>query len=193
LDWRKRGFAAPSPANIKSACLIRNGIPGATWVETGTYLGETARMLAEHGNKVFTVEPQPELYIQARERLDDVAKITVIHGTSEAVLPELLPTLSGDVNFWLDGHYSAGVTFEGSQHTPILDELSAISANLSRFGSVAILVDDIRCFDPRIPGFSTYPPLDSIVDWAREHDLSWHIEHDILCMRRQRPAGTSSS
>ena len=48
------------------------------------------------------------------------------------VLPKLLPNLSGDINFWLDGHYSSGLTFKGDQECPIKDELDQIGNNLKR-------------------------------------------------------------
>ncbi len=37
--WKERGYAAPSPAQMKEFVFERNGIAGATWVETGTYRG----------------------------------------------------------------------------------------------------------------------------------------------------------
>lgn len=58
--------------------------------------------------------------------------------------------------------------------------MQEISASLDRFDRIAVLIDDIRCFDPDLPGFSDYPPLDHVVDWARENNLKWHIEHDIF-------------
>lgn len=183
ISWRRRRFAAPSPQFVKWACLLRNGIPGGTWVETGTYMGETTRLLARHSRMVFSIEPQPELHARASRRLRHLANVEILLGTSEQVMPGLLTRIAGDVSFWLDGHYSAGSTFEASQHTPIVEELSAISANLHRFPKVCVLVDDVRCFDPKIPEFRTYPPVDYLVDWARQHKLDWHIEHDIFCAR----------
>ena len=87
------------------------------------------------------------------------------------------------MNFWLDGHFSAGATFQGELDTPIISELDAIAANLPNLLPIAILIDDVRCFDPTLPEYATYPPLDVLVDWARKHDLRWHIEHDIMIMR----------
>ena len=55
--------------------------------------------------------------------------------------------------FWLDGHYSGGVTARGSKETPILDEVDKIlSTKESRH---VLIVDDARCFgtDPYVlPG-----------------------------------------
>ncbi|NBO18349.1 MAG: hypothetical protein EBV03_03815 [Proteobacteria bacterium] len=183
LQWRKRGYASPSPHFIKRGCLLRNGLPSATWVETGTFLGQTTQLLAKHGTRVYSIEPEPGLFARARKLFSSHGNVEILNGTSEDVFPTLLPRLSGDVNFWLDGHYSAGITFKGPQDTPILDELDCISRNIDRFGRICVLVDDIRCFNPRLPEYSTYPSLDALVAWATRHRLDWHIEHDIFIAR----------
>jgi hypothetical protein len=179
-SWRKRAYEAPSPHFIKQACLIRNGFPNSVWVETGTYTGDTTRFLSTHAPMVYSVEPEPTLHANAVQRFKDVANVRILKGTSEDVLPALLPLLSGDVNFWLDGHYSAGVTFKGASDTPIVGELKCIEQHLARLGRVAVLVDDLRCFNPRKPEFAGYPPAEFLVQWAQAHDLHWHVEHDIF-------------
>jgi len=180
LQWSKRDYASPSPHFIKQACLLRNGLPNATWVETGTFLGQTTQFLAKHCTQVFSIEPEPKLFVRARTLFSKCSNVEILNGTSEEVFPTLLPRITGDVNFWLDGHYSAGITFKGPQDTPILDELECISRNIDNFGRICVLVDDIRCFNPRLPEYSTYPALDTLVDWATRHKLDWHIEHDIF-------------
>lgn len=182
--WAERRFSAPSPHYIKQTCLLRNGLPDATWVETGTYLGQTTEVLARNSPMVYSIEPEPTLYENARRYFESFSNVRILNGLSEQVFPTLLPGLEGDVNFWLDGHYSAGPTFKGPQDTPILDELACIAENLPRYRDVRILIDDIRCFDPTIPEYATYPSLDVLVDWARRNRLSWHIEHDIFIARR---------
>lgn len=159
---------------------MRNGWPLATWVETGTFLGQTTQILAMNGTQVFSIEPEPKLFLRACALFRKHGNVEILNGTSEEVFPELLLRISGDVNFWLDGHYSEGITFKGPKDTPILDELDCISRNMERFGRICVLIDDIRCFNPRQPGFSAYPSLDTLVAWATRHRLDWHIEHDIF-------------
>jgi hypothetical protein len=109
------------------------------------------------------------------------------HGTSEEVLPRLLADLTGPVNFWLDGHYSAGLTFKSSNACPLLEELAAIRANLAHMTDVAIFIDDIRCcVPPADQRESGYPALDELVSWARDNGFSWHIEQDIMVAKRLR-------
>jgi len=179
-DWADRKFAAPSPHFVKQRVLLRNGLRDATWVETGTYMGDTTSALSQVAKMVYSIEPEPTLFSKAEQRFSNTSNVKIINGVSEDVLPRLLPTLNGDVCFWLDGHYSAGITFKGPQDTPIIEELSAIEKNLVRMSNFVVMIDDVRCFDPTNPAFSAYPPVDALVDWARKHNLTWHIEHDIF-------------
>ncbi len=181
--WAARGFYAPSPHFIKQICLLRNGYPNGTWVETGTYLGQTTAILAGSGSKVYSIEPEPTLFANAEKAFSKLGNVKILNGISEQVFPILLPRIYGDVNFWLDGHYSAGVTFKGPQDTPIRDELKHIALHLSHFNNVCVLVDDIRLFRPHLAEFAGYPTIDFLVDWARQHKLHWHIEHDIFVAR----------
>ena len=178
IQWRRRRFEAPSPVSIKRTVLLRNGFPDSTWIETGTYLGETTRFLAKRSRFVYSLEPEATLFRNAREMFKGDSKVQIIHGTSETVLPNLLPTLEGDVNFWLDGHCSAGLTFQGPQNTPIAEELSCIAQNLAHFHRVCVLIDDIRQFVRNSD--QGYPPLDFLVAWAADNNFQWHIEHDIF-------------
>lgn len=180
IRWGNNGYAAPSPHFIKQIVLFRNAIPNSVWVETGTHLGETTKELSKYGSFVYSIEPDPTLYSNAAEHFRSYPNVEILKGLSEEVFPLLLPKLSGDVNFWLDGHYSGGITHKGPQDTPILEELAHISANLNHFRKVCVMVDDIRCFNPELDEYSTYPSLNVLVDWANKNGLSWHIEHDIL-------------
>jgi hypothetical protein len=40
------------------------------------------------------------------------------------------------------------------------DELAVIGRNITKFSKIVVMVDDIRCFDPKNPEYSTYPPVD---------------------------------
>ena len=165
---------------MKRKVLIRNGIDGATWVETGTYLGETTKFLSRGAVRVVSIEPEPDLYRRAQKRFSDIPNVELVNGTSEEVLEEVLNQIEGKVNFWLDGHYSAGVTYLGEKVSPIEEELSAIDRHFKKFEEIAVLVDDVRIFDPLVAEDSGYPTIDLLVDWAESHSLRWKIEHDIF-------------
>jgi hypothetical protein len=184
FQWVSGKYESPSPHFIKQGVLIRNASPNATWVETGTYLGSTTKKLQKMSARVISVEPQPEFYAYNLNKFRNASNVELHHGTSENVFPDLIPTLSGNLNFWLDGHFSGGNTFKGDSDTPILKELKLISQNLDRFNDVTVFVDDVRCFAPYKPEYRQYPEVDLLVEWSNSNGLTWTIEHDIFIAKR---------
>ena len=184
-DWKRRDYSAPSPNPVKREVLRRYSLPDATWIETGTYAGDTTAFLAPHSKKIFSVEPEPKLFALARERFRTASNVEIINDVSEVALPAVLAQISGNVCLWLDGHFSAGDTFQGSTDCPIEQELMAVAANMHRFSIVNIMIDDIRLFGH--PQFPDYPTLDYLVNWCREHSFKWSIEQDILIAQSTLP------
>jgi hypothetical protein len=184
VQWGQRGFEAPSPPFIKRIVLLRNSVPDSTWFETGTYMGDTTQFLARHSRMVYSLEPEPALFSNAKNLFKDRGNVQILNGTSEQILPDLLPKIAGNVSFWLDGHYSSGITFKGAQITPIADELNCIAKNLGHFNRVCVMIDDVRLFDPGQTGNAGYPSLEFLVNWAKDSNLKWHIEHDIFVAKR---------
>ena len=182
-DWKKRGFLENSPQLVKENVFLKYGIKNAAWIETGTYLGTTTKYLSNLFPHVYSIEPEPMLYASACKRFEG-KNVTLFNEVSENVFPSLLPKLTGNINFWLDGHYSAGITFKGVKDCPVEDELSAIENNFSNFDKLSILIDDVRCFLPSNVDYSDYPSIDYLVDWARRMNLCWRIEHDIFIIQK---------
>ena len=182
--WQEAGWSVPAPQNVKMNVLRRYSRTGMTWIETGTWMGDTTDELAGMALHVHSIEPQLEFVNSARERFRNSNNVSLHHGTSEQLFNEVLSSCSGDVAFWLDGHFSAGATYEGEVDTPILSELRAIKENLHRFSNVSVFVDDFRCFDPSNSEFSDYPEKKVLVDWAEENGLIWTVEHDIFVATR---------
>lgn len=180
-NWHERGYLGNAPHSVKMSVLSHYSVPGSTWIETGTYRGQTTRFLATISPKVHTIEPSIELVNLARNaHLGD--NVEIHHGLSEEVFPSLVEDLSGAVNFWLDGHWSSGDTFRGPLDTPIEIELDVISHNLERLSNVAVFVDDFRCFAnwERRNIYDSYPRPEFLVNWAVENGLRWTVEQDIF-------------
>lgn len=180
--WHKRNWSDYAPNFVKEAVFQKYNIAGADWIETGTFLGKTTRFLAGMAPKVYTIEPSDTYFNRAVAAFKN-SNVEPLHGTSEAVLPELMPRLSGDLCFWLDGHFSGGDTFQGQTDCPVEAELDTIGAHLDRLGKITILIDDIRCFPSHSDGLADYPSVDLLVDWARQREFEWRIEHDIFVLR----------
>ena len=181
LTWSFTGYSQPAPTRAKRSVLRRYGFGTGTWVETGTYFGKTAKWLSTFATYVITIELEPSLARRAKKKLSIRPNIRTIEGYSEVVLPTILPELSGDVSFWLDGHYSGGVTAEGNQITPISSELRIIELHLGRFSGVRVFVDDFRLFTSGKENASnSYPSRSSLVEWAERNKLCWTVEHDVF-------------
>ena len=191
-DWRNSDFPSPLPPQMKIKVLKRWGGVG-TWVESGTYFGKTSHALSQFSNQVYTIEPDPKLHEAAAKKYGKISNIRFINGLSEEKLVEILDGLDyeekKDISFWLDGHFSAGVTFKGPTDTPIIHELETIEREISKFEQVTVLVDDVRCFNPENPNYSSYPDLNYLVSWAQKLNLFWIIEYDmfIATNRKDRP------
>lgn len=124
------------------ATNLRNQLGLKRAIETGTYRGHGTRLLASVFPEVVTIEVAPQLAQSAQAALSDVPGVTVRAGSSRDVLPETVdatkPTL-----YWLDGHWSGGVTGGAEDECPVLAELSAIA---SGHPDDCILIDDARMF-----------------------------------------------
>ena len=180
LNWRKRGWSNPAPAAVKRNVLLRYCISGADWIETGTYLGETACFLATktHARKVYSLEPSFELFNFNRKKWKKIGNLEVINASSEDGLEKIILQTSGALNFWLDGHNSGDITYLGERISPIEFELSLIAKHCNPDRSLSIFIDDVRLFN----GEDGYLTIDQLVNWADQRSFKWTIEHDIFVM-----------
>lgn len=190
LHWMRRGFASPAPQFVKWM-VLENWGGKQTWIETGTYKGETTSRLARFSKMVYSIEASPYFAEAASRKFNFQDNVKILTGLSEVRLPELLKSLTAeektDISFWLDGHFSGESTFQGPSDTPIRQELAAIEEHFSDYSIFSLLVDDVRCFNPLIPEFANYPHVEFLVEWANSHKLFWTIEHDIfIATNRQR-------
>jgi hypothetical protein len=186
FSWIKGGYPIPAPNSIKWKVLLRHGGQSDSWIETGTYLGQTTRFLAKHSKHVISIEPSKILFENVLKTLRKFKNITLLNGTSEELLgvaiEKILSSNHEHVCFWLDGHFSAGNTFKGETDTPILSELKTIKAILGKL-HVTIFIDDVRCFSNPNQEYTSYPKLSELTEWAENSNFSWLIEHDILIFK----------
>ncbi len=187
-DWRrtalyrrhilKHGFLLPLPPFIKRSIILRYALAYncQTLVETGTQYGDTPWLFRERFETIYTIELSPPLAAMARRRFRRFPHIKVVEGDSGQKLAELLPMLQSKTLFWLDGHYSAGLTARGSTDCPIYAELQSI-ATLCPVPYV-ILIDDARCFGRD----KDYPSFTDLEAFVRKAIPSHHmgVNNDII-------------
>jgi predicted O-methyltransferase YrrM len=145
-------------------------------VETGTYLGDMVHAMKSDFAQIYSIELDKALFERARDRFAADSHVELIQGDSGKELGRLIPKLNQATLFWLDGHYSAGITARGDKDTPILEELEQI-LNAPDRGHV-IIIDDARLFgtDP------AYPTLEELTKYvlSKRPGLRIDVESDSI-------------
>lgn len=176
--WQRDGWILPLPDLMKRAILakIASECGVTVFVETGTFRGDTPWCFRNMFRKIFSIEVQPQLAQLAAKRFSAYPHIEIVEGDSAKKLAEIIPKIDGSVLFWLDGHYSAGVTGRGDDDCPLWGELHAINGNLAH--PFVIIVDDARCFGVN----EGYPTLEELRTYVSEnfpkHRMS--VENDLI-------------
>ena len=151
-------------------------VGASTLVETGTFQGDAIFACRDSFDRVYSIELDPDLHRQAVERFKDDSRIELLQGDSKYVLPRVLELVDGPAVFWLDGHYSGGITARGEDDSPIVFELDELLVRRSTRD--AILIDDARCF----VGSGGYPTLDGVREMvlAARPDAKYEMRDDII-------------
>lgn len=135
------------PWELKSEFLsyIKDIFKSNTFIETGTYLGFTAKHAAKIFDQVKTIELSRQIFENAKNSLKSETNVVCYFGDSANLLGDMIQNSTGNLLFWLDGHYSGEGTGFGGITSPLIQELKIIKAT-GRKNSV-IMIDDIRLFN----------------------------------------------
>jgi hypothetical protein len=175
---RQHGFQLPLPAFVKRSVLKRNLLDYGldTLVETGTQYGDTPWLFRDELSEIWSIELSPELAELARRRFRKYPHIHVVQGDSSDRLPEIIPQLKTPTLFWLDGHYSSGVTARGILDCPIYAELRAVFP--IRRQRWVVMIDDARSFGAE----KDYPALEELENFVRGAlpEAEFTVEHDMI-------------
>jgi hypothetical protein len=181
--WQKAGQPVPPPARVKRQILAAYGAAFGvgTLVETGTFLGGTVYALKDRFRTIYSIELSDDLMNRARHRFRKYSHIRILHGDSGELLPDLLGDVSERCLFWLDGHYSAGITARGKLDTPIVSELMTVFDHTIK--DHVILIDDARLFN----GTEDYPTLEELKALFADQrpDYQFSVVNDVI---RAHPA-----
>jgi len=129
-----------------------------TFIETGTYLAETICHMEQYFDKLYTIEINENLYANAKKSYSG-NKIEFILGDSSKVFVSILPNIDEDALFFLDGHWSSGITGKGEKDCPLIEEISQINEMFKN--KAMIIVDDCRLFGKGPKDGKGYPE-----DWT---------------------------
>lgn len=177
-DWKKKGCPVPPPHAIKQNTILeyQKKYASSVLIETGTFMGDMVEAQKKRFEKIISIELDKVLFENATERFKNDKNITIVQGDSGKVLSELLNRINEPAIFWLDGHYSSGITAKGDKECPIIEELNAIFD--SKISNHVILIDDARCF----LGIGDYPTIEDLTKYIKSKNEKYQIEvkHDII-------------
>ena len=168
MHLRYNNIKEPEGALSREFILgLRDAFGVRSFVETGTYLGDTLATLCGDFDNLQSIELGRDYYARAVNRFVNQPQIHLINADSTTGLETALDSLSdARAIFWLDAHYSGGDTAKGQSNTPIETELFAILARLQR--NDIILIDDLRYFWQARPGFLQH---DALLGYPSVRDL----------------------
>jgi hypothetical protein len=126
--------------NIKTNDIFKN-FP--TFIETGTYFGDTILAMELYFKNLHTIEIKKEFYLNIVEKYKG-AKIKFHLGDSSEKLKEVVKQIKTPGVFFLDGHWSACGTGRGKKDCPLYEELEIIMKDFE-YNNI-IIIDDVRLF-----------------------------------------------
>lgn len=178
LAWRRAGRPAPPPHLVKQRNLRtqakRHGL--RVFVETGTHHGEMIDAMLPSFDRIYSIELSADLHRTAAAKFAENPTVELICGDSGEELRHLVPRLKEPALFWLDGHYSAGVTARGAKDTPIVEELQHIFS--AEHLDHVVIIDDAREFGAN-PAYPTIPELSELLHSFRT-DIDIAVEDDSI-------------
>lgn len=177
-EWENSGRPIPPPHIIKQRTLRnyseRYGL--SIMVETGTYNGGMINAMKSVFDYIYSIELSKELYEKARKRFEGQKHIEILHGDSGKEINSIMCKIECPTLFWLDAHYSGGVTARGNEDSPIYKELHSI-LNAPDRGHV-IIIDDARNFGTD-PAYPTMEDLNEFIN-SKRANLDIIVEDDII-------------
>lgn len=176
--WLKNGMPVPPPHGIKQGVVKKYArtYNCQLFFETGTYLGDMIQVVKDDFKHIYSVELSEQLYRQAQLRFKNNNNITLLQGDSGKVIREVLKQIRESCLFWLDAHYSGGITATGNKNSPIIEEINTILKHSIK--NHVILIDDARMF----VGKDGYPELSEVKETVAmlRPELNITVEKDII-------------
>ena len=162
------------------ARLLAEMLSIKSFVETGTFQGDSVASVLDLFDRLDTCELSEKLYLAAKKRFDTEPKVTCHHGDSPEFLRSISRELSGQpILYWLDAHWcSADQTVESDSPCPLLRELEEIG---ELHPDSVIWIDDARYFlsPPPSPLKSTgWPTFHAVMEMMLKLGRG---NHRIIC------------
>jgi hypothetical protein len=147
-----------------------------SFIETGTYRGDTAVWAASYFQRVLTVERSKVIYDETRDRHGMKHKnIDFLFGDSVSALKQLIGGLTGPSVFWLDAHWCGGYSSKEDGECPLLNEIETIHcSHQTHF----LFIDDARLFTSPPPEplqIDQWPSIDQVIHALQSGHKDYYI------------------
>jgi hypothetical protein len=182
--WELNGKPVPPPHTIKQQAIQyyqkRSGYN--ILVETGTYKGDMILAQKDFFKKIYSIELSQALFEKAKKRFRNYSYVILLRGNSGDVIANVLNELKEPAIFWLDGHYSGGITAKIEKYSPVNEELQMLINN-NRLQHI-ILIDDARGFT----GEHGYPTLEEVKEMTAKSfpGYRFSVDEDIIRLVPER-------
>lgn len=176
--WKLKGRPIPPPPAVKQMInkyyAAKYGL--YTFIETGTYMGEMIDAVINTFSRIISIEYDEKLAERAKNRYSSHSHITIFQGDSGKILREIMSGINEPCLFWLDAHYSGGVTAQADSETPVVQEIKVILEHPC--SDHVILIDDAREFTSN----KNYPTLEELKQIIKQSQKKWQmvVDNDII-------------
>jgi hypothetical protein len=171
LFWKMVGGPKPpSGVKVRRVKKFQKAHGLNIFIETGTYMGDMVSAIRKDFQEIYSIELDKFLYECAKRKFLSFPNIHIIQGSSDWVLRNLIPHIKQQSIFWLDAHYSGGITASGNLKCPVVGELEAIQDHFIK--NHAILIDDADDFI----GKNGYPTLGEVQCYLRRINPEYKVE-----------------
>jgi hypothetical protein len=120
-----------------------------TFYESGTFLADTTLAMRNYFDNIVSVEINEPLYMRAITTIFNSGAQNIHHylGDSSKIMADILEPFQHPIVFFLDGHWSGGITGRGEKDCPLLDELEIIARR--KFADI-VIIDDLHLFGTKV-------------------------------------------
>lgn len=124
---------------------LKNALPLTTFVETGTFKGDTIAAMHSFFDSLISIELSDILWLEASNRFNQDKHIKILQGNSADLLGDVSKELSEEsILYWLDAHWCVAENTSGEEsQCPLIEEIQSISRLNEQS---VILIDDARLF-----------------------------------------------
>lgn len=141
------------------------------FIETGSADGSgIQKALAAGFSEIYSIELLPNWYEHCCLIFENQPNVHLFLGNSTTGLKKILSKVKKRATFWLDAHFCGQNSAIGDTHSPILEELQAISTHPIK--DHTILIDDVRLFGQ--PEFD-FISLEEVISALRKINPNYQI------------------